>query len=106
MSSERKVMTVIEIAIGRSKENEASETVFVSDTSVAAKWLLAEAARTLESGSFKRLEGRRRFNVELTQQYLDKQLTDDSVYLEFGKQNDILFWVNLNVIDVVEAVEA
>ncbi len=99
-------MTVIEIAIGRSKENEASETVFVSDTSVAAKWLLAEAARTLESGSFKRLEGRRRFNVELTQQYLDKQLTDDSVYLEFGKQNDILFWVNLNVIDVVEAVEA
>lgn len=99
-------MTVIEIAIGRSKENEASETVFVSDTSVAAKWLLAEAARTLESGSFKRLEGRRRFNVELTQQYLDKQLTDDSVYLEFGKQNAILFWVNLNVIDVVEAVEA
>jgi hypothetical protein len=99
-------MTVIEIAIGRPKENEASETVFVSDTSVAAKWLLAEAARTLESGSFKRLEGRRRFNVELTQQYLDKQLTDDSVYLEFGKQNDILFWVNLNVIDVVEAVEA
>ena len=99
-------MTVIEIAIGRSKENEASETVFVSDTSVAAKWLLAEAARTLESGSFKRLEGRRRFNVELTQQYLDKQLTDDSVYFEFGKQNDILFWVNLNVIDVVEAVEA
>lgn len=99
-------MTVIEIAIGRSKENEASETVFVSDTSVAAKWLLAEAARTLESGSFKRLEGRRRFNVDLTQQYLDKQLTDDSVYLEFGKQNDILFWVNLNVIDVVEAVEA
>lgn len=99
-------MTVIEIAIGRAKENEVSETVFVSDTSVAAKWLLAEAARTLESGSFKRLEGRRRFNVELTQQYLDKQLTDDSVYLEFGKQNDILFWVNLNVIDVVEAVEA
>lgn len=99
-------MTVIEIAIGRSKENEASETVFVSDTSVAAKWLLAEAARTLESGSFKRLEGRRRFNVDLTQQYLDKQLEDDSVYLEFGKQNDILFWVNLNVIDVVEAVEA
>ena len=99
-------MAVIEIAIGRPKENEASETVFVSDTSVAAKWLLAEAARTLESGSFKRLEGRRRFNVELTQQYLDKQLTDDSVYLEFGKQNDILFWVNLNVIDVVEAVEA
>lgn len=99
-------MTVIEIAIGRPKENEASETVFVSDTSVAAKWLLAEAARTLESGSFKRLEGRRRFNVDLTQQYLDKQLTDDSVYLEFGKQNDILFWVNLNVIDVVEAVEA
>lgn len=99
-------MTVIEIAIGRPKENEASETVFVSDTSVAAKWLMAEAARTLESGSFKRLEGRRRFNVELTQQYLDKQLEDDSVYLEFGKQNDILFWVNLNVIDVVEAVEA
>lgn len=99
-------MTVIEIAIGRPKENEASETVFVSDTSVAAKWLLAEAARTLESGSFKKLEGRRRFNVELTQQYLDKQLEDDSVYLEFGKQNDILFWVNLNVIDVVEAVEA
>lgn len=99
-------MTVIEIAIGRPKENEASETVFVSDTSVAAKWLLAEAARTLESGSFKRLEGRRRFNVDLTQQYLDKQLEDDSVYLEFGKQNDILFWVNLNVIDVVEAVEA
>lgn len=99
-------MTVIEIAIGRSKEIEASETVFVSDTSVAAKWLLAKAARTLESGSFKRLEGRRRFNVELTQQYLDKQLEDASVYLEFGKQNDILFWVNLNVIDVVEAVEA
>lgn len=99
-------MTVIEIAIGRPKENEASETVFVSDTSVAAKWLLAKAARTLESGSFKRLEGRRRFNVDLTQQYLDKQLEDDSVYLEFGKQNDILFWVNLNVIDAVEAVEA
>lgn len=98
-------MTVIEIAIGRSKENEASETVFVSDTSVAAKWLLAEAARTLESGSFKRLEGRRRFNVELTQQYLDKQLTDDSVYLEFGKQNDILFWVNLNVVEVIDTAE-
>lgn len=99
-------MTVIEIAIGRPKENEASETVFVSDTYVAANWLLAKAARTLESGSFKKLEGRRRFNVELTQQYLDKQLKDDSVYLEFGKQNDILFWINLNVIDVVEAVEA
>lgn len=99
-------MTVIEIAIGRPKENEVSETVFVSDTSVAAKWLLAEAARTLESGSFKRLEGRRRFNVELTQQYLDKQLTDDSVYLEFGKQNDILFWVNLNAVDVIDAAEA
>lgn len=99
-------MTVIEIAIGRSKEIEASETVFVSDTSVATSWLLAKAARTLESGSFKRLEGRRRFNVELTQQYLDKQLKDDSVYLEFGKQNDIVFWVNLNTVDVVEAVEA
>lgn len=99
-------MTVIEIAIGKAKEKEASETVFVADTSIAAKWLLAKASRTLASGNFKRLEGRRRFNVEPTQQYLDKQLTDDSVYLEFGKQNDILFWVNLNVIDVVEAVEA
>lgn len=98
-------MTVIEIAIGRPKKNEASETVFVSDTSVAAKWLLAEAARTLESGSFKRLEGRRRFNVDLTQQYLDKQLEDDSVYLEFGKQNDILFWVNLNVVEVIDTAE-
>ena len=98
-------MTVIEIAIGRPKENEASETVFVSDTSVAAKWLLAEAARTLESGSFKRLEGRRRFNVDLTQQYLDKQLEDDSVYLDFGKQNDILFWVNLNVVEVIDTAE-
>ena len=98
-------MTVIEIAIGRPKENEASETVFVSDTYVAANWLLAKAARTLESGSFKKLEGRRRFNVELTQQYLDKQLEDDSVYLEFGKQNDILFWVNMNVVEVTDTAE-
>lgn len=98
-------MTVIEIAIGRPKENEASETVFVSDTYVAANWLLAKAARTLESGSFKKLEGRRRFNVELTQQYLDKQLEEDSVYLEFGKQNDILFWVNLNVVEVTDTAE-
>ena len=98
-------MTVIEIAIGRPKENEASETVFVSDNYVAESWLLAKAARTLAAGNFKRLEGRRRFNVELTQQYLDKQLEDDSVYLEFGKQNDILFWVNLNVVEVIEAAE-
>lgn len=98
-------MTVIEIAIGRPKENEASKTVFVSDTYVAASWLLAKAARTLASGSFKRLEGRRRFNVELTQQYLDSQLKDDSVYLEFGKQNDILFWVNLNVVEVIDTAE-
>lgn len=98
-------MTVIEIAIGRPKENEASETVFVSDTYVAASWLLAKVARTLASGSFKRLEGRRRFNVELTQQYLDSQLEDDSVYLEFGKQNDILFWVNLNVVEVIDTAE-
>lgn len=99
-------MTVIEIAIGKAKDKEATETVFVSDTSVAASWLLAKAARTLESGSFKKLEGRRRFNVELTQQYLDKQLEDDSVYLEFGKQNDILFWVNLNVVEMIDVADA
>lgn len=32
-------------------------------------------------------------------------MTDDSVYLEFGKQNDILFWVNLNVVEVIDTAE-
>lgn len=96
---------VIEIAIGKPNEKEASSVTYVLDADVAVKWLQSFGAHKMRGGTYKRVEGRRRFNVDLNAKDIAEQLKDDSLYYEYGKQNTTVFWVNLNPIDICTEIK-
>ena len=73
---------VIEIAVGRQNEKEASSVFYVLDADVAVKWLQSFDAHKMRGGTYKRVEGRRRFNVDLNAKDIAEQLKDDSLYYE------------------------
>ena len=94
---------LIELSTGLSADSEARQTAYLDNEKTAAVFLRKEALKGSSRRKLKRLEGRRKVEVEpeKLEQYLEEALKEDSVYLEVIENRKTLSWYNLHTLEVL-----